>query len=140
MNINIDFSLNRRFGVVDNLVFRLVLNGMSDAETICNMLWPFSDQVCANSIMKLVNCQLLVADVERRQLRVSPAVTALAEACRISSFDVVLPEVLLAQMQDGVLLIDNLRIKEAVFQELVPQVRLDFLAKMLEFWIREGGS
>ena len=90
--------------------------------------------------MKLVNCQLLVADVERRQLRVSPAVTALAEACRISSFDVVLPEVLLAQMQDGVLLIDNLRIKEAVLQELVPQVRLDFLAKMLEFWIREGGS
>lgn len=31
MKVRIDFQLNRRFGVVERLVFRLVLNGFNNA-------------------------------------------------------------------------------------------------------------
>ena len=55
MTVQIDFALNRRFGVVEQTIFRLVLNGLTNIQQISNLLWIFSDEVIANAIRKLVN-------------------------------------------------------------------------------------
>ena len=77
MTVQIDFALNRRFGVVEQTIFRLVLNGLTNAQQIGDLLWIFSDEVIANAIRKLVNRQVICADLDARTLSLSEAVLAM---------------------------------------------------------------
>ncbi len=65
MKVKIDFQLNRRFGVVERIIFRLVLNGFSNAREIELALPIFSDAVIANAIRHLVNEQIIAATGSR---------------------------------------------------------------------------
>ena len=140
MTVSIDFALNRRFGVVERLLFRLVLNGINDAETLCDMLWIFSDEVCANAIRMLVNSQLLSAAVDVRRLSLSTPVIAMMQACNDTTFEIDLPEYLVSSMREGKLLIEDLRTKEEIVHILIPHAKLSFLAKALDFYVCERSS
>ena len=68
MEVKFDFTLNsRRFGVVEQAIFKLVLRGVSSAQGISELLWIFSDDVNATAIQNLVNIQALRADLESRK-------------------------------------------------------------------------
>jgi hypothetical protein len=137
MNVRIDFSLNRRFGMVEQIIFRLILNGLTSAQQISNLLWIFSDEVIANAIRRLVNQQIVSADVDSRTLSRSDAVFAVIETCLTNSYDIIMPETLANTMSDGVLFITDIKTKEAIIAQLLPGIKLDFLAKSLDFNICE---
>ena len=138
MKVRIDFSLSRHFGVVEQIIFRLILNGMTSAQQISNLLWIFSDEVIANAIRRLVNQKILCADVDSRTLTLSDAVIAVIETCLNNSYDIIMPETLANTMSDGILLITDInKTKEAMIAQLLPGIKLDFLAKSLDFSICE---
>jgi hypothetical protein len=139
MKVRIDFSLNRRFGVVEQTIFRLILNGLTSAQQIRKLLWIFSDEVIANAIRRLVNEQLVCAIVESRTLSLSDAVLAVIETCLKNSYDIIIPDTLANTMSDEILLItDNkmeeaIIVKKAIIAQLLPGIKLGFLANSLDF-------
>ena len=138
MKVRIDFSLNWRFGVVEQTIFRLILNGLTSARQISNLLWIFSDEVIANAIRKLVNQQIVSAVVDSRTLSLSDAVFAVIETCLNNSYDIIMPETLANTMSDGILFItDDIKTKEAIIAQLLPGIKLGFLANSLDFSICE---
>jgi hypothetical protein len=114
MTVQIDFALSRRFGMLEQTIFRLVLNGMRSVQEISNLLWIFSDEVIANAIRRLVNQQLLLADVETRSLTLSESTLAVIETSLNNSYDITIPETLVDTMTDGILLITDSKTKEAM--------------------------
>ncbi len=146
MKVRIDFKLNRRFGVIEKLVFRLVLNGFSNVREIKLSLPLFCDAVIANAVRRLVNEQLISADVETGTLSLSEAVVAIIAMCQKKSFEIVIPDSLEnAILQDGIEVKDN-RISEAVWlkktimKELLPDVILDQYCYSLDFIIFPQGG
>ena len=137
MKVRIDFSLSHRFGVVEQIIFRLILNGLTSVKQIRNLLWIFSDEVIANSIRRLVNQQIVCADVVSRTLSFSDSVFALIEKCLSNSYDIIIPEPLANMMSDGILFITDIKMKEAIIAQLLPGIKLDFLANSLDFSICE---
>lgn len=137
MAISVDFKLNRRFGAVEKLIFRLVLNGLSEVDCICDILWIFSSEVCSNAIRRLVNCQILSADLDKRQLSLSAPIFAVIQSCGRATFEIELLDVFRVQMNGDSLLIDDTKLKESILHQLVPHAKLDFLGKMLDFYICE---
>lgn len=140
MTVQIDFALNRRFGVLEQTIFRLVLNGLTSVQEIRNLLWIFSDEVIANAIRRLVNQQLLLADVEARSLTLSESTLAVIETCLNNSYDITIPETLVDTMTDGILLITDAKTKEAIIAQLLPGIKLGFLANSLDFSICKRGD
>ena len=140
MTAKIDFTLNeQRFGTVERTIFRLVLNGLTSAQHIGNILWVFSDSVVANAIKRLVNQQILCADIESRSLSLSEPVTALIEACMTNEFDTIITNDIMSVMTDGKLYITDVKVKEIIISNLLPNIKLDRFAKELDFVICERG-
>ncbi|MCM1175276.1 MAG: hypothetical protein NC341_09520 [Blautia sp.] len=135
MTVKIDFTLNHRFGVVEQAVFHLVLNGVTDIRQIGGLLWIFSDAVLANALRKLVNQQILSADMEARRLSLSDPVSAVIETCIHHSYPLDVPDALEEAVTDGPLFITDIGVKEAILAHLLPDVKLGFLAKALDFSI-----
>lgn len=145
MTVKIDFSLGRRFGVVEQTIFRLVLNGLTDAKQISDLLGVFSDVVIANALRKLVNQQIIKVDIESRKLSLSDAVVALVEICAHSSFEIDIPNEILLVADNSENSIEKTAIetKTAILVELLPKVKRSFLiglAKCLDFRICAGGE
>lgn len=140
MIYRIDFDLNSRFGAVDRLIFHLVLNGLSDAVYIQRLLSLFSVEVTAGAVQKLVSEQLLAAELDSHTLSLSEPVLAFAEKCISSEFELDLPELLQEQMMEGKLLVKNIILKKNIINQLLPDVKLDFLADALDLYICERGS
>ena len=140
MTVQIDFALNRRFGVVEQTIFRLVLNGLTNAQQIGDLLWIFSDEVIANAIRKLVNRQVICADLDARTLSLSEAVLAMINTCLNNSYDINIPDTLVNMMTDGNLLITDTKVKEAIIAQLLPGIKIGFLADSLDFNICERGG
>ena len=139
MTVQIDFALNRRFGVVEQTIFRLVLNGLTNIQQISNLLWIFSDEVIANAIRKLVNQQVVCADLDARTLSLSEAVLSLIDTCLNNSYDIKIPDTLVNKATDGNLLITDTKVKEAILAQLLPNIKIGFLADSLDFNICERG-
>ena len=110
MKIKIDFKLNRRFGVVERLIFRLVLNGFTNAREIRLSLPIFSDAVIANAIRSLVNEQILSADVESGSLSLSDAMVAIIAMCNESNSEMNIPTAFIELAEQSGILIDDNRI------------------------------
>ena len=131
MKIKIDFKLNRRFGVVERLIFRLVLNGFTNAREIRLSLPIFSDAVIANAIRSLVNEQILSADVESGSLSLSDAMVAIIAMCNESNSEMNIPTAFIELAEQSGILIDDNRIpetimlKDAIVRELLPNIKLD---------------
>ena len=139
MTVQIDFALNRRFGVVEQTIFRLVLNGLTNIQQISNLLWIFSDEVIANAIRKLVNHQVVCADLDARTLSLSEAVLSIIDTCLNNSYDIKIPDTLVNKATDGNLLITDTKAKEAILAQLLPSIKIGFLANSLDFNICERG-
>jgi len=140
MTVKIDFALGFRFGIVEKTIFRLVLNGLTDTRQISNLLWLFSDDVIANALRRLVNLQIVRVDLVSQTLSLSDAVAAIIETCLNNSCELDIPESLADRMIDGCLLITDDNTKKAVLAHLLPNIKLDFLAKVLDVSISERGE
>ena len=142
MKVKIDFKLNRRFGVVERLIFRLVLNGFTNAREIRLSLPIFSDAVIANAIRSLVNEQILSADVESGSLSLSDAMVAIIAMCNESNSEMNIPTAFIELAEQSGILIDDNRIpetimlKDAIVRELLPNIKLDTFRYSLDFIIR----
>ena len=142
MKVKIDFKLNRRFGVVERLIFRLVLNGFTNAREIRLSLPIFSDAVIANAIRSLVNEQILSADVESGALSLSDAMVAIIAMCNESNSEMNIPTAFIELAEQSGILIDDNRIpetimlKDAIVRELLPNIKLDTFRYSLDFIIR----
>ena len=145
MTVKIDFALGRRFGVVEQTIFRLVLNGLANSRQISNVLWVFSDEVIAEALRKLVNQQIIKVDLESQTLALSDTVAALIEICAHKFLEL--------EISDGSLLVaDNadysiektaIEAKTAILAELLPNIKHSFLidlSKCFDFRIYAGGE
>ena len=141
MKVNIDFQLSRRFGVVERLIFRLVLNGFCNAREIKLSLPIFSDAVIANAVRNLVNEAIISSDIETGALFLSEPIVAVIAMCREQYFEVNLPEPLKTMiMHKGFEIIDNsnrqaIELKYALIQELLPNINLDSYRYSIDFII-----
>ena len=148
MRVKIDFQLNRRFGVVERLIFRLILNGFNNAREMELALPLFSDAVIANAVRHLANEQIISVDVETGKLSLSEAIVAFIAMCHQQSFEIELPFSLeIVLKEKGIEVFDNdnsmpgtIRLKGALIQELLPNVKLDFYRYSLDFIILPDGG
>ncbi len=140
MAATIDFVLSkRRFNVVEQTIFRLVLEGVYDVEEQKQLLCIYSDEVIANAIKKLVNFQILNANIEMRLLNVSEPLLALMESCAAQSQDLQLPAGVSFQTGDAIHISDEAT-KRQMLTFLLPAVDIGFLAKSIDFIVFERGS
>ena len=146
MKIKIDFQLNRQFGVVERIIFRLVLNGFTDAREIARALPVFSDSVIGNGIKQLVNRQLLTASIESGKLSLSEPLIAIIDTCIENSYDIEVPSELEDYLKkDGLLLSgvsDELShtLIQAILFELLPGIKLDMYVDTIDFILYEEGG
>jgi hypothetical protein len=140
MKMNIDFSLSGRFDVVEQTIFRLIIGGVKDVKTIGALLSIYSDEVIANAIRKLVNYQILSANIEARTLSVSEVLLALMEKCIQQSGQLELSiETGIPSDQNKVFITDEV-CKRQILNALLPEINTGFLAKSLDFVIYEEGG
>ena len=150
MRIRIDFQLNRRFDVVERIIFRLVLNGFTDSKEIAKALPLFSDSVIANGIKHLVNRQILVADSVSSKLSLSEPLVAIIDKCLESLYEIDVPTELDGYIKEEGLIISNiadeesrllkqavLLLKQAVLFELLPGIKLDMYVDSIDFVLYE---
>ena len=140
MKVKFDFTLSQRFGVVERTVFELVLRGLTSAKQISSIMWVFSDEVIASAFQKLVNLQILCADLEAQTLALSEPVQALIEKCLENSYDLEIPDNLINLMLDDRLIIDDPKTKAVIIAQLLPGVKLGFLINSLDISISVGGE
>lgn len=143
MKVKIDFQLNRQFGVVENIIFRLVLNGFTDSREIAKALPLFFDSVIANGIKHLVNRQILAADIETGKLYLSEPVVAIIDMCLEKTYEIDVPAELECCIKGDGLMISGITdkeshsLKQAVLFELLPGIRLDMYVDSIDFVLCE---
>lgn len=143
MRIRIDFQLNRQFGVVERIIFRLVLNGFTDSGEIAKALPLFSDSVIANGIKHLVNRQVLAADIEAGKLFLSEPLVAIIDMCLENTYEIDAPAELEGSIKGDGLMISGITdeeshsLKQAVLFELLPGIKLDMYVDSLDFVLCE---
>ena len=143
MKVKIDFQLNRQFGVVENIIFRLVLNGFTDSREIAKALPLFSDSVIANGIKHLVNRQILAADIEASKLYLSEPLVAIIDMCLENTYEIDIPAELESYIKGDGLMISGISdeeshsLKQAVLFELLPGIRLDMYVDSIDFVLCE---
>lgn len=143
MRIRIDFQLNRQFGVVERIIFRLVLNGFSDSREIAKALPLLSDSVIANVIKHLVNRQVLAADIEAGKLSLSEPLVAIIDMCLENTYEIDVPTELEEYIRGDGLMISGIAdeeshsLKQAILFELLPGIKLDMYVDSLDFVLCE---
>jgi len=143
MKVKIDFQLNRQFGVVENIIFRLILNGFTDSREITKALPLFSDSVIANGIKHLVNRQILAADIEASKLYLSEPLVAIIDMCLENTYEIDVPAELESYIKGEGLMISGISdeeshsLKQAVLFELLPGIRLDMYVDSIDFVLCE---
>lgn len=139
MTARIDFSLSGRFSVVEKTIFRLVLSSVRDVRTITTLLPVYSDEVIANAIRKLVNYQILRANLETRTLSISEPLLAVIERCLEHSDKIELSEETVSAIKDNPAFITDENTKRQILSALLPGVNTGFLVKSVDFVICERG-
>ena len=114
-------------------LWKIELRGIDSAQAISELLWIFSDYVKATAIQKLVNYQVLRAELRSNRLFLSDGIISIIEACRDCTYAVELPEILLPEMTDGELLVENRQVIMSILNHMLPGVSIDFLASELSF-------
>lgn len=143
MKVKIDFQLNHQFGVVENILFRLILNGFTDSREITKALPLFSDSVIANGIKHLVNRQILAADIEASKLYLSEPLVAIIDMCLENTYEIDVPAELESYIKGDGLMISGITdeeshsLKQAVLFELLPGIRLDMYVDSIDFVLCE---
>ncbi len=109
-------------------LWKIELRDIDSAQAISELLWIFSDYVKATAIQKLVNHQVLRAELRSNRLFLSDGIISIIEACRDCTYAVELPE-----MTDGELLVENRQVIMSILNHMLPGVSIDFLASELSF-------
>ena len=141
MQIKIDFQLSCQLGVVERTIFRLVLNGFTNAEEIVSALPIFSDAVIANGIKYLVNRQILSANIDSGRLSLTDPLVAIIDMCMENSYEINVPSELEDNIRNLGLLISSIAdeestsLKKAILSELLPRVKLDMYVDSIDFVI-----
>lgn len=143
MQVKIDFRLSRQFGVVEKIIFRLVLNGICDAGEITKTISLFSDSVIANGIKNLVNHQILAAEFETRRLTLSEPVIAIINMAMEKTFAVTVTSDIEKCIKEGMTIdgSDNKEVdlvKKVILNELLPGIKLDMYIDSFDFILREA--
>lgn len=92
MRIKFDFQLSHHFGVVERILFNLVLNGFTDVQEIREAIPIFSDVVLANGMKHLVNKQILNIGIDNNRLSISEPILAIICSCIENTFDIEVEE------------------------------------------------
>lgn len=143
MRIRIDYQLNRQFGVVERIIFRLALNGFSDSREIAKALPLFSNSVIANGIKHLVNRQVLATDIEAGKLYLSEPLVAIIDMCLENTYEIDVPAELEGYIKGDGLMISGIAdeeshsLKQAILFELLPGIKLDMYVDSLDFVLCE---
>ncbi|MBQ6343426.1 MAG: hypothetical protein IJI41_09905 [Anaerolineaceae bacterium] len=139
MNVSLDFSLSAQYSVVEQTIFRLVMEKVRDVKTITDLLCVYSNDVIANAIKKLVNDQILRANIETRTLSISDPVMAIIEECLKQSQNLDWPDDSNLILQDSMLIITDNNIKRQILHTLLPEVNLGFLVDSIDFVVYQRG-
>lgn len=137
MAISIDFSLSGRFNVVEQTIFRLVIGGISDVRTITSVLCLYSDDVIANAIKKLVNYQIVSVDLQAHALSISEPLLAIMDRCLDGSWNLAFPKDSEKVLNKGRAIITEEETKRQILNILLPNIKIGFLAKSLDFIVYE---
>lgn len=154
MKIRIDFTLNSQFGIVEKIIFRLVLNGFREVKEIVKALPLFSDSVIANGIRNLVNHQVLTANIETSKLSLSEPLIAIIDKCVENAYEINVPVELENYIKGSGLLISGITsslidderqslkdaiqfVKKVMLFELLPGVNLDMYINIIDFILYE---
>ena len=143
MKVKIDFQLNCQFGIVELIIFRLILNGFTDSKEIAKALPLFSDSVIANGIKHLVNRQILAANIEANKLYLSEPLIAIIDKCLENTYEIDVPAELEGYIKGDGLMISGISdeeshsLKQAVLFELLPGIKLDMYVDSIDFALRE---
>lgn len=155
MKLHVDISLSKGFGVVERAVFRLVLNGYTDASEIAVALSLFSRPVVANAMRHLVNRQILTIDVASGQLGIAEPFLALMNMCLEEDIYLEVPDELRMAIKQGGVLLDSgasrethyvkselRQLKASLLENMVPGVSLWHYVDSLDFTFTdcEGGE
>ena len=139
MKLKFDYTLSRRFGVLEKLIYRLVINGLSSVETITSLLPVFSEEVIALSLRKLVNTQLLRADVGSQTISLSDLSLLLIGSCAENEFDIDIPDEFVTELSTKeFIVIEDTEVVAVMLQSLLPNIKAEFLSSALAFIIRRG--
>ena len=135
--------MNRQFGVVENIIFSLVLNGFTDSREIAKALPLFSDSVIANGIKHLVNRQILAADIDGGKLYLSEPLIAIVDRCLENTYEINAPAELEGYIKGDGLMVSGIAneeshsLKQAVLFELLPGIKLDMYVDSIDFVLCE---
>ena len=141
MKLRYDFVLSHRFGVLEKLIYRMVINGISSVESISTLLPIFSEEVIALSIRKLVNAQLLTVDIGMKTIFLSDVSLLLIDACAEKEFDVDVSDKFNKKLSEAdSIVIDAPKVTAVILKNLLPDVRTSFLSGMLDFFVLRGES
>lgn len=141
MKLKYDFVLSHRFGVLEKLIYRMVINGVSSVKIITALLPIFSEEVIAFSIRKLVNAQLLSADIGTKTVSLSEVSLLLIDACAEKKVDVdVSDEFIEILSEANSVVIDDPQVTAVILKNLLPDVRTSFLSGTLDFVVLRGES
>lgn len=142
MQVKFDFILNRQYSSVEKTIFRLVLNGMTNALEIRKLLWILSDEVIAEAVRKLVNRQILKVDLSAGIIRLSDPIDAIIQKCLSEVYELEISEVL-APDDNTVIHIQGKSTQQlniAILEALLPNVNLEFLNNSIDFYISKVGD
>lgn len=139
MEVKFDFRLNDNlYSVVDQAIFRLVLRGIDSAQAISDLLWVFSDEVKATSIQKLVNNQLLKAELKSNRLALSEGLLSIIEACHAGTYSVDMPDSLMPKMIDASIWIEDRQLISIILKHILPGVNMEYIVRSLVFSMTIG--
>lgn len=142
MQVKFNFILNRQYSSVEKTIFRLVLNGMTNALEIRKLLWILSDEVIAEAVRKLVNRQILKVDLSAGIIRLSDPIDAIIQKCSSEVYELEISEVL-APDDNTVIHIQGKSTQQlniAILEALLPNVNLEFLNNSIDFYISKVGD
>ncbi len=142
MQVKFDFVLSRQYSSVEKSIFRLVLNGVTNALEIRKLLWILSDEVIAEAVRKLVNRQILKVDLSAGIIRLSDPIDAIIQKCLSEVYELEISEVL-APDDNTVIHIQGKSTQQlniAILEALLPNVNLEFLNNSIDFYISKVGD
>lgn len=138
MLVKVDFNLSHRYGVVERILFRLVLNGFENLQDIYDALPLFSDSVIANAVVHLVNRQILSLDGETRALSLSKAIRALIVACNRNEYDIDYANTVepISVLFDDASK-EGIHNKELILKQLLPGFDVGYLSRDIDFVVSQ---
>lgn len=142
MQVKFDFVLSRQYSSVEKTIFRLVLNGVTNALEIRKLLWILSDEVIAEAVRKLVNRQILKVDLSAGIMRLSDPIDAIIQKCSSDVYELEIPEAI-APDDNTVIHIQGRSTQQfntAILEAILPNVNLEFLNNSIDFYISKVGD